>query len=115
MAKWEEVDAREVKWGDTVRRDMQHPPILVREGGIHDYPNHSTPQTVIGGYGARGQLSWWPGLPYGTKVLREVKVSTVPLRRLAVNPDPVKIVSVPKCRTCGMRAPWCSCGRGDYS
>lgn len=30
------------------------------------------------------------------------------------NPDPIKIVSVPRCIGCGVRAPWCTCGRGDY-
>lgn len=31
-----------------------------------------------------------------------------------LNPEPLKIVKVPVCRRCRMRAPWCSCGAADY-
>lgn len=35
-------------------------------------------------------------------------------KRMNLNPEPLKAVAVPKCRTCGMRAPWCKCGEANY-
>jgi hypothetical protein len=34
--------------------------------------------------------------------------------RMNLNPDPLKMVVVKRCRGCGKRAPWCSCGAADY-
>lgn len=33
---------------------------------------------------------------------------------LGHNPEPIKVKDVPVCRTCGIRAPWCKCGGGNY-
>ena len=30
------------------------------------------------------------------------------------NPDPIRVVTVMRCIGCGIRAPWCTCGRGEY-
>lgn len=39
----------------------------------------------------------------------------VATEKMRLNPEPLKIVSVPRCRKCGMRAPWCKCLDGaDY-
>jgi hypothetical protein len=35
--------------------------------------------------------------------------------RLTVNPEPLRVESIPICRGCGKRAPWCSCGAMDYA
>ena len=37
-----------------------------------------------------------------------------PRRPLQVNPDDLKTVKEYRCRGCGKRAPWCSCGKADY-
>lgn len=34
---------------------------------------------------------------------------------MQVNADPLKVETIPVCRGCKRRAPWCNCGAADYA
>lgn len=40
--------------------------------------------------------------------------NVVSTEKMRLNPDPLAVVDVKSCADCGMRAPWCKCGSGNY-